>query len=49
MSWWFLILGLSAVVLVCAVIALIARVNQHMRDAKAGSAAAEVRNDKDKV
>jgi hypothetical protein len=36
MIWWFLILGLSTLVVVCVAIALYMRVRQHMLDAEPG-------------
>ena len=43
MIWWFLILGLSTLVVVCVAIALYMRVRQHMLDAEPGNDHAEPR------
>jgi hypothetical protein len=36
MTWWFIILGSSALVVVCVAIALFLRVRRHMNAAKSG-------------
>jgi hypothetical protein len=37
MTWWFIILGFSALVVVCVAIALILRVRRHMNSSKPAS------------
>jgi hypothetical protein len=37
MTWWFIILGFSALVVVCVAIALILRVRRHLGAAKPAS------------
>jgi len=37
MIWWFLILGLSTLVVVCVAIAMYMRVRQHMQGAEPGN------------
>jgi hypothetical protein len=34
MTWWFIVLGFSSLVIVCVAIALYVRVRQHMRASK---------------
>jgi hypothetical protein len=41
MIWWFLILGLSTLVVVCVAIAMYMRVRQHMQGAEPGNDHAE--------
>jgi len=41
MIWWFLILGLSTLVVVCVAIALYMRVRQHMQSAEPSNDHAE--------
>jgi len=36
MIWWFLILGVSTLAVVCVVIALYMRLRRHLREAQAG-------------
>jgi hypothetical protein len=37
MTWWFIILGCSALVVVCVAIALYLRVRRHLNAAKTGT------------
>jgi hypothetical protein len=49
MIWWFLILGLSTLVVVCVAIALYIRLRRHLREAHAaqGAALSEVERERE--
>ena len=36
MTWWFIVLGFGALMVVCVAIALVLRVRRHMSEAKRG-------------
>jgi putative exporter of polyketide antibiotics len=46
MTWWFLILGVSTLVVVCVAIALYMRIRRHLQDASSLHEASEAKNTK---